>query len=423
VASTRPYDPIDISTRAFWAQAPDQRDATFAELRRDRPISWHPPGDAALMPDASPGFWALVRHADIVAASRSETFASGSDLGGVMMEDFPQDILEATQSILSMDNPRHAQLRRLITSVFVPPRIAQIEGQIRRQAKLIVDTVAPLGEIDFVEQVASLLPMWTISEMVGIEEPDRKLVATTGNLLLSASDPEFATEGRDLLTIILECIVTLHGVANELIEKRRSVPADDVMTALTQAEIDGERLTDEEIASFFVLLCVAGNDTTRQTTSHTILALQRFPEQRAALVGDYEGRIATAVDELVRWASPVMSFRRTARVDTEIAGQPVAAGERVVMFYRSGNQDEAVFTDPLRFDLGRKPNPHVAFGGGGPHYCLGVHVAKAQLRAVFRELLFRLPDLEVGEPEYLASNFINGIKRLPARFTPVDPTD
>ena len=191
------------------------------------------------------------------------------------------------------------------------------------------------------------------------------------------------------------------------------------MTALVQAELEGERLSEEEIAAFFVLLCVAGNDTTRQTTAHTIKALTDFPDQRKLLVADYDATISTAIEEFVRWASPVMSFRRTARMDTEIAGQRIAAGDKVALFYRSGNQDTSVFTAPHRFDVTRTPNNHVAFGGGGSHYCLGSHLAKAQLRALFRELLLRLPDITAGEPEYLAGNFINGIKRLPVQFTPI----
>ncbi|MGH3631595.1 MAG: cytochrome P450, partial [Sciscionella sp.] len=219
--------------------------------------------------------------------------------------------------------------------------------------------------------------------------------------------------------VLLDGLMVLHTVAFALTESRRRQPADDLMTALVQAEVEGNRLTDEEIAAFFVLLCVAGNDTTRQTTSHTMLALQRNPGQRAALMADFDGGIETAVEEFVRWSSPVLSFRRTARRDTEIRGQRITEGEKVVLFYLSGNRDPAVFAEPHTFDISRKPNPHVGFGGGGPHFCLGSHLARMQLRAIFDELLHRLPDIEVGEPEYLAGNFINGIKRLPCRFTPI----
>ncbi|HEY1972205.1 MAG TPA: cytochrome P450 [Pseudonocardia sp.] len=417
--TTRTFHPLDISSRAFWAQAPAVRDEAFARLRAERPVSWHRPAETDLMPNsADPGFWALTRHADIVAASRnSQVFASGQEFGGVMLEDVPADLLEAAHSILAMDAPRHAKQRKLISSVFTPRRVALIEEQIRNQAKLIVDAVAPLGEIDFVEQVAAQLPMWTVSEMIGIPEPDRDRIAAAAGAMVSWNDPDFIGDGEPI-GVLFTALTTLHAAATELVAQRRAEPADDLMTALAQAELDGERLTDAEIAAFFVLLCVAGNDTTRQTASHTIKALQDFPEQRDALLRDYDGLIGAAVDEFVRWASPVMTFRRTARIDTEIGGQPIAAGEKIVMFYRSGNQDESVFDNPERFDIARTPNNHIGFGGGGPHFCLGSHLARTQLKALFRELLFRLPDLRVGEPEYLAGNFINGIKRLPVTFTP-----
>jgi len=302
--------------------------------------------------------------------------------------------------------------------VFTPRRVAKIEEQIRAQARGIVDTIAPLGEIDFVEQVSARLPVWTISEMIGIEEADRDRVAAAANAMVSWNDAEFVGDG-DAMGVLLDALMTLHTTAFGLVEARRAEPRDDLITALVQAEIDGEQLTEEEIASFFVLLCVAGNDTTRQTSTHAILALQEFPDQKAALLADFDGRIGTAVEEFVRWASPVMTFRRTARVDVTIGDQHIRAGEKVALFYRSGNFDETAFEAPERFDVTRSPNPHVGFGGGGPHFCLGSHLARMQLSALFGELLTRLPDLTVGEPEYLAGNFINGIKRLPARFTPM----
>jgi cytochrome P450 len=397
---------------------PAQRDPVFAELRRERPVSWHRPAETELLPDPdAPGFWALTRHADIVAASRAaQVFASGQEFGGVMLEDAPAEILEAAHSILAMDAPRHAKVRKVISSVFTPRRVDLIEEQIRRQARLVVDgVVAAVGEFDVVERVSARLPIWTISEMIGIPEADRERVGKAADELVGWNDPEVVGDG-DALGVLLNGLMTLHETASELVEARRAEPADDLMTALVVADVEGAKLTDEEIAAFFVLLCVAGNDTTRQTTTHAIKALQDHPEQRKLLLADYEGRAAGAVEEFVRWASPVLTFRRTARVDTEIGGQRIAAGERVVMFYRSGNQDESVFTDPLRLDLTRDPNPHVGFGGGGPHFCLGNHLAKVQLRSIFRELLTRVPDLWVGEPEYLAGNFINGIKRLPARI-------
>lgn len=411
---SRAHHPRDISSLAFWARHPDERDGVFAELRREAPISWHRPAETELMPDPDdPGFWAITRNADIATVSRNaDVFASGLEVGGVMLEDVPPDILEAAHSILAMDAPRHAKLRKVISSVFTPRRVALIDSQIRNQARVIIDGIADIPEFDFAEQVAARLPMWTISEMVGIAEADRERVAEAANSMVAWNDPEFIGDG-DPIGVLMNGLMTLHTAAFELIEARRREPADDLMTALAQAEVDGARLTDEEIAAFFVLLCVAGNDTTRQTSSHAMKALHDYPGQRAALRADFDGRIGDAVEEFVRWASPVLTFRRTALADTEVGGQRIAKGEKVVMFYRSGNQDEAVFTDPLTFDISRNPNRHVSFGGGGPHFCLGSNLARSQLRALFDEILRRIPDFTVGEPEYLSGSFINGIKRLP----------
>jgi len=414
--ASRSHDTLDISSHAFWSLPPGEREPAFAELRRDRPLSWHRPAETELLPDEDdPGFWALVTHADIVAVSRdAQTWGSGIQYGGVMLENVPEDMLEAAHSILSMDAPRHAKQRKVIASVFTPRRVRTIEEQIRAQARGIVDDLVAsgTGEVDFVDRVASRLPMWTISEMIGIEEPDRERIARAANAMVSWNDPEFIGDG-DPMGVLLESLMTLHQAAFGLADARRSRPADDLMTALVQAEVEGVQLTDEDIASFFVLLCVAGNDTTRQTTSHAALALDRHPDQKALLLEDFAGRIGTGVEEFVRWASPVLTFRRTARHDTEIRGQRIAEGEKVVMFYLSGNRDGDVFAAPDTFDVTRDPNPHIGFGGGGPHFCLGSHLARMQLRSMSDELLHRLPDLSVGEPEYLAGNFINGIKRLP----------
>jgi cytochrome P450 len=218
------------------------------------------------------------------------------------------------------------------------------------------------------------------------------------------------------MEVMFESVTYLHQVAGTLAAKRRDDPADDLFSSLVNAEVDGDRLTDADVAAFFVLLAVAGNDTTRQTTSHALKALTDFPEQRARLLQDFDNRIGTAVEEFIRFATPVMTFRRTAATDYELAGQTIRAGEKVAMFYASGNWDDAVFDDPDRFDLSRDPNPHVGFGGGGQHYCLGTHVARAQLRAIFGELLRQLPDIEAGHPEYLAGNFIHGIRSMPCTF-------
>ncbi len=417
------YDSLDVSTLAFWAQSSDDREKVFAELRRARPVSWQAPVQSMLMPDPDdPGFWAITRHADIRRISRDhEVFSSSAEeYGGVMLDLMPPDVLEATSSILMMDNPRHGLIRRLISSAFTPRRIALIEDQIASQAKQIVDdllTADHQGGADFVQLVSARLPMWTVSEMVGIDPELREEVTRAANDLVCWNDAEQIDVDGDNLMVMLNAMGILHNAAFDLCDKRRAQPADDVISALVAAEVEGQRLTDEDIAAFFCLICVAGNDTTRQTTSIAMKALCDFPDQRALLMADFDGVIGTAVDEFVRWASPVMTFRRTARVDTEISGQPILAGDKVLLLYPSGNRDEAVFPDPYRFDVTRADNDHVGFGGGGVHYCLGAHVAKVQLRSIFRELLTRVPDLDVGEPDHLVSNFIHGIKRMPCTFS------
>jgi cytochrome P450 len=345
---------------------------------------------------------------------RTDVFVSGK---GVLFENIPEDMLEASQSFLAMDPPRHTKIRRLVSAAFTPRQVKRIEDQINANAKAIVEELAAAGSgVDFVTHCASQLPLRTISDMIGIPEDKRLPSAEAANDAVSWADPEHLA-GRDPLEMIATAQLYLHQVAFELAGERRARPADDLMTSLVQAEVDGERLTDAEIAAFFVLVCVAGNDTTRQTTSHVLKALTDFPEQREWLMADFDGRIGTAIEEFLRWGSVVMTFRRTAVADVELGGQRVSAGEKVVMFYPSGNWDTDVFTNPDSFDLGRDPNPHVAFGGGGTHFCLGSQVAKVQLRAIFRELLHRLPDIQAGAPQYLAGNFIHGIRAMPCTFT------
>ena len=414
-APDRPYDSIDLSSRAFWATTAADREVAFAQLRAQRPVSWHKPVEDALMEDPNDkGFWAVTRHADIVTVSRdSETFLSGK---GVLFETVPEELLEASQSFLAMDAPRHTLIRKLVHSAFTPRQVARIESSIKNNAKGIVEELAAAGSgADFVEHCAKELPVRTLSDMVGIPESERSRVAHAADALVSWADPVFLA-GRNPLEVLLENQMYLHQVAGARAAERRENPGNDLISALVHAEIDGDRLTDFEVSAFFVLLAVAGNDTTRQTASHAVKALTDFPDQRAWLLDDFDDRIGSAVEEFVRWASPVMTFRRTAAVDVELGGQQIAAGEKVVMFYASGNWDTEVFDRPERFDLSRKPNPHLGFGGGGRHFCLGAHVARTQLRALFFELLTQLPDIAAGEPAYLEGNFVHAVRAMPCTF-------
>jgi cytochrome P450 len=414
-ATPRAYDPIDLSSRAFWSTTAQERESSFAELRAERPVSWHPPVEDALMVDPDdPGYWALTRRDDIVAVSRNnDVFLSGK---GVIFENVPEELLEASQSFLAMDPPRHTFLRKLVSAAFTPRQVRRIEDSILANAKTIVDELRAVGSgADFVEHCAKELPIRTLSDMVGIPEADRQRVEHAADAMVSWADPEYLN-GRHPMEVLFEAQTTVHQVAFALAAERREHPGDDLFSSLVTAEVDGDRLADADIAAFFVLLSVAANDTTRQTTSHALKALTDFPDQRAWLLEDFDNRIGGAIEEFIRWATPVMTFRRTAATDFEIGGQIIRAGEKVVMFYPSGNWDTEVFEHPERLDLSRSPNPHVGFGGGGVHFCLGAHVARAQLRAIFGELLRQLPDIQAGEPVYVPGNFIHGIRSMPCTF-------
>ena len=420
-AVDRPRDGIDISTLRFWAQPPHRRAETFRLLRDRRPLSWHPPAEGGGLTDAGggrddDGFWAVTRHADIAAVSRDPaTFSSGQ---GVIFEDVPTDILEAAQSFLGMDAPRHTHVRRLVAGAFTPRQVARVTARIEHQAERIVDDIADRGECDFVADVAMRLPMWTIADMIGIGESERREVVAAANAMVGWNDPGAADDDTEPAQVLFDSLITLTRHALDLAEQRRSAPADDLMSALVRAEIDGQRLDDAEIAAFFVLLAVAGNDTSRHAISHGMWALSRYPDQRRLLLDDFDARIDGAVQEILRWSTPVMTFRRTATRDVTMHDRVIRRGEKVVLFYTSANRDERVFDTPDAFDITREPNNHLSFGGGGPHFCLGRTLANTQIRAILDRLLHRLPDLVVDEPTHLVSNFMNGIVRMPCRFTP-----
>ena len=409
----RDFDEVDVSTLAFWELGPEERDTRLAILREKRPVSWQRPatGMATLPGRDDPGYWAVVRHADVVTVSRDpETYSSAQ---GFQIEDVPEEIIEAAGSFLGMDHPRHTKLRRLVSTAFSPRRVRDLEDKIAARAKELVDEMLDRGEGDFVEAVSKPLPSATFAEMMGVADEDRERVTGLANDMVAWNDPD-VLHGRDGLTLLLETLVGLYAEAAALADKRRGDPADDILTGLVTAEVDGERLTDEEIAAFFVLLSVAGNDTTRQTISHGMRALCRFPDQRILLASDPDRYLPNAVEEMVRWATPVMTFRRTATRDTVLDSTPISEGDKVVMFYVSANRDASVFRDPWRFDITREPQ-HVGFGGGGPHFCLGAFLARSMLRSIFRELAARAPTLEVGQPCFLVGNFIQGITSMPYR--------
>lgn len=413
----RPYDPADISSLEFWSGTAKDREKVFAELRAHRPISWHRPVKNGMFEDPNDqGFWAVVRHADLVEVTRRPgDFLSGK---GITFESIPPELLDAAQGFIAMDPPRHTKIRRLVAAAFTPKQLARIDGQIVANARRIVDDIADKGEVDFVTEVAALVPMHNICDMVGIPEEHRRTVAYESQFADGWRD-ERLLQGAEPLARVAQTIATVRAVADELIADRRRNPGDDLLSSLVQAEVDGERLTDDEISSFFMLLIIAGNDTTRQSTSHGLKALTDFPDERAWLMADLDGRMPSAVEEIVRWATPIMTFRRTAAHDTELGGHHVTEGDKVIMFYSSANMDTEVFDHPETLNLSRSPNKHVAFGGGGIHHCLGAQLARRQLNATFRELLTRLPDIHVvGEPELGTGNFFHTVMSMTAQFTP-----
>ncbi|GIU90162.1 MAG: linalool 8-monooxygenase [Acidimicrobiia bacterium] len=408
-------DDIRLGELETWLR-PD-REGIFAKLRDDAPVSFHsepvpPPGSTF---PQGPGFWAITRYADVMQVSRdADTFHSAPS---VNIPDIPPEIAEWLGSMINMDAPKHTKLRLIVNRGFTPRQVARIEDTVREQAREIVERVAPLGECDFVSEIAAALPLQIICDMMGIPRADNKRIFELTNVILGVGDPEYVQSMEDLMAAGMELFQ--YGLA--LAEDRLANPRDDIATALMHAEIEDEngrhRLTASELGSFFLLLVVAGNETTRNAISHGMLALTQHPDQRKRWLQDFEAVAPSAVEEIVRWATPVIHFRRTATRDTVVGGQAIRAGEKVVMFYNSANRDERAFDDPYRFDVTRTPNEHVGFGAGGPHFCLGANLARREIRVMFEELLHRLPDIEVtGEPAMLQSAFIHGIKRMPCAW-------
>lgn len=406
----REYSSFDITSHEFWNQPFAERDQTFARLRAADGLSWHQPL-STLFDISEPGFWALTRRADIQFASQHpELFTSAR---GVALDPMPAEVQKFATFFLMMDPPEHTVYRKLISSAFTPRHVRQIEEQIHRNAVAVVDDLVGVGDVDFVEACSARLPMRTISDMLGVPSADQPALAKAAEKLFSMSDDEFSSlEERAMATINEIMLISNTGI--ELAKFRRANPGDDLMTSIVNAEVDGHRLTDEQIGAFLILLASAGNDTTKQTTTHAMMALAAHPQQRDWLLADFDGRIGTAVEEFVRWATPVMQFARFATEDVELAGQLISAGDKVGLFYCSANRDESVFDAPATFDLSRSPNPHVGFGAGGPHFCLGNQLAKTELRNLFRELLTRCKTIEFGEPDLLYSSFVHGVKRVPA---------
>jgi cholest-4-en-3-one 26-monooxygenase len=403
-------DGIDLLASTWGRGVPHDQ---FDRLRREAPVYWHPEPEG-------PGFWAVTRHDDVRSVSRdTDTFSS--ELGGTFIPDQDEEALAQIRlTILNMDPPKHNRYRRLVSRGFTPRVISKLVDDIGRRAALVVDDVAERGECEFVEEVAAQVPVQMICEMIGLERELWPRMFEISNLLIgSRDDPDFQWEPG----VGEAAAVEIYALCDEVAADRRKNPRDDIMTALVNAEIDGERLDDLELNLFFVTLVVAGNETTRNLINHSMLALIEHPDQAQRLRDD-PSLWDTGVEEMLRWGSSIHNFRRTASRDTELRGVPIAEGEKVVIYYASANRDEAVFENPHTFDVARDPNDHVTFGGGGVHYCLGASLARAEIRETMRQLVERLPDLELaGPPNRLHSDFVNGIKTMPVRFTPAPRSD
>lgn len=375
-------------------------------LRENAPVYWHPEHDG-------PGFWAITRYADIRAISRQPKLYSSAERGVMLAESDDLALMIQRQMMLVMDPPEHDRFKLLVSRGFTPKRAELLRVRIEQLAREIVDDVIERGECDLVHDVAGRLPSGLIAELMGIPREDGERLYELTELMHTTDDSVATPEQRGAATL------EMLSYAAETAARKRVEPGDDIASALVQAEVDGVGLTDGELQWFFLLLVNAGGDTTRNLLASGIQLLFDHPDERARLAADLDTLLPTTVEEMLRSTSPVVHFRRTAMAGTVVHDQPIAAGDKLMVFYGSGNRDDEVFAEPDRFDVGRDPNPHMAFGGGGPHLCLGLHVARIEISAMLRELMVRLPDLAPAGPrEPLASNFISGTRTMPVRFTP-----
>jgi cholest-4-en-3-one 26-monooxygenase len=384
----------------------------FQVLREEDPVHWtdEPNG---------PGFWSITKHADLGMINRdAEGFSS--EAGGVNIVELDREADGAFdmrgQMMLMTDPPKHTRYRLLVNKGFTPRMIGLIEEHLRYRAQLIVDRVIEQGSCDFVTDVAAELPLQAIAEIMGVPQEERHLLFDWSNRMVGADDPEYQREvGTNEGTA---AAAELYLYAQDLRTKRADEPRDDVVTKLVNGEINGDKLTEAEFDMFVLLLVVAGNETTRNATAHGMHALLTNPDEFAKLRANPD-LMPSAIEEILRWATPVLHFRRQAMRPLELRDKKIEAKDKVVMWHISANRDEEVFDDPFRFDIQRTPNDHIAFGGGGAHFCLGANLARMELRLIFDEINERLGDMQLaGEPERLRSNFIGGIKHMPVTFSP-----
>ena len=411
-------EPTRLIDPAFWQLPLDDRMAEFAELREVGaflPIEFD-----NIMTGEHDGFAAVTRYAELMDISkRPLDFCSGQ--GAVSIPDMPAEALEFFGSFINMDDPRHARQRGIVARSFTPKQLQGVLDSVETICTEVIDGFCEQGEVDLVEVLSQPFPLLVICDMMGIPRSEFETVLQATNVILGAGDPDMLG-GEDPMTAVFGAGMQLIQLMNEVAEERRKDPTDDLTSKLVHNDLGEDMLAAHEIGPFFILLAVAGNDTTRTAISHGMDLLHRNPDQRKIWMDDLEGVGTSAVEEIVRVASPVTFMRRTATKDTTVLDHEVAEGDKLVLFYGAANRDPRVFDDPERFDVLRQPNNHVGFGGPGPHFCLGAHLARREVNVAFRQLLSRLPDIELAGPpvplEPMGVPLVGGIKRLPVRFTP-----
>lgn len=404
---------LDIDLWDFDAFQRQEHHELLARLRDTDPgVHWIDEGDAG------PGYWAITRQAHLKEVNRQADIFSSNARGTQMTEpDFDSPMTQAMNEglMIELDAPKHTRFRRIVSRGFTPRMINLLEDYLQNRTDSIIDRVCENGRAEFVEDLSSELPLQAIAEMVGIPIEDRTKIFDWTNRMIGNQDPDFVGEPDDATNAAIE----LFTYSRALQAERRDQPADDIITTLLSADVDGEKLTEDEFDMFFLLLSVAGNETTRNSITRGMMAFFDFPEQWDKYRSDPAAYEDTMVDEVVRWASPVMHFRRQCTQDYDLDGVRIKAGDKVVLWHVAANRDPLAFDDPWAFDIERSPNDHVGFGGGGPHFCLGANLARMEIKLMFREIAKRLPDIRLdGEISYLRSNFIGGVKRLPVAFTP-----
>ena len=408
---------VDVASPRVYAEGVPHE--ALAAIRSHDPVHWHP------WPGTRGGFWLLSKHADVVAVGKDPALFS-SQVGHIALEDREPDALAARQSLIETDPPPHTRLRKLVSYAFTRSKVREYEDYTRKIVRDLLDKAIAQGEFDWVTEISEPVPITVLISILGLPQQDAPMLIELTSEMAAATDPDYRPDTEKyptdidprLLPFGTPAAYYVYEYGRKIGEERRRNPTDDLVSRLVHAEVDGERLDDTEYSNFFELFIFAGNETTRTGISQGILALMQHPEEFARLDADHT-LIPTAVDEILRYGTPIIYFRRTATRDTEIRGVPIQAGDRVALWYVSANFDEEVFEDPLCFDVGREPNQHVTFGRGGPHFCLGSFLARLEIRILLEEILARNVRFELtGDPVRLSSNFINGFKSLPVRVVP-----